>query len=181
MIFSGKSLVVKEKTFILKASGKPVIFISLGSCDPLGLPYDLPIIFDVITSKEMTCHDIKFLSVVDLVEHQKKRNEEITGIIDERSSSSSKSNLEFVYKECLKHVRRDTTFEQHRKMFLNHNVDQTNGVAFYNSQTEKKTKRFDGKDVYELASDYINDYPSYTYVFDETPVLMNKTSKLLFE
>ena len=180
MIFSGKSLVVKEKTFILKASGKPVIFISLGSCDPLGLPYDLPIIFDVITSREMACHDIKFLSVVDLVEHQKKRNKEITNDIDHRSSSS-KSNLEFAYKENLKYVRGETTYEQNCKIFLNHNVDFENGGAFYNSQKEKKTKIFDGKDVYELAWDYINDYPSNTYVFDETPVLMNKTSKLFLE
>ena len=128
----------------------------------------------------MACHDIKFLSVVDLVEHQKKRNKKITENIDDRSSSS-KSNLEFAYKECLKRVRGETTHEQLHKMFLNHNVDINNGGGFYNSQTKKKTKRFDGKDVYELASDYINDYPSYTYVFDETPVLMNKTSKLLFE
>merc|ERR1719295_1647157 len=61
-------------------------------------------------------------------------------------------------------------------MFLNHNVDENNGANFYNSQNKKKTKRFDGKDVYELASDYINDYPSNFYVFDETPVLMNKTT-----
>ena len=181
MIFSGKSLVVKEKTFILKASGKPVVFISLGSCDPLGLPYDLPIIFDVLTSREMACHDIKFLSVVDLVEHQKKRNEEITSIIDDSSSSSSKSNLEFAYKETLKNARGETTREQYHKIFLNHNVDVDNGIAFYNSQTDKKINTFDGKDVYEQAMDYINDYPSNTYVFDETPVLMNKTSKLLFE
>ena len=128
----------------------------------------------------MASHDIKFLSVVDLVEHQKKRNKEITDNIDDRSSSSSKSNLEFAYKECLKRVKGETTYDQRRKMFLNHNVDENNGVAFYNSQCKKKTKRFDGKDVYELASDYINDYPSNTYVFDETPVLMNKTSKLFW-
>ena len=40
--------------------------------------------------------------------------------------------------------------------------------------------RFNGKYVYELASDYTNAYPLYTYVFDETPVLMNKTSKFIF-
>ena len=62
---------------------------------------------------------------------------------------------------------------------MNHNVDENNGVDFYNSQRNKKIKTFDGKDVYELASDYINDYPSNTYVFDETPVLMNKTSKFI--
>ena len=129
----------------------------------------------------MASHDIKFLSVVDLVEHQKKRNKEITGNIDDRSSSSSKSNLEFAYKENLKVVRGKTTREQFRNTFYNHNVDLDNGIDFYNSQTDKKIKIFDGKDVYELASDYINDYPSNTYVFDETPVLMNKTSKLFLE
>jgi len=39
---------------------------------------------------------------------------------------------------------------------------------------------FNGKYVYELALDYTNDYPLYTYVFDETPVLMIKTSKFNF-
>ena len=129
----------------------------------------------------MACHEIKFLSVVDLVEHQKKRNKEVSDNIDGRSSSSSKSNLEFAYKECLKRNRGETTFEQRRKMFLNHNVDEDNGITFYNSQYKKKTKIFDGKDVYELALDYINDYPSNNYVFDETPVLMKKTSKLFLE
>ena len=129
----------------------------------------------------MASHDIKFLSVVDLVEHQKKRNKEITDNIYDRSSSSSKSNLEFAYKATLKCVRRETTFEQRSKMFLNHNVDESNGVDFYNSQNKKKTRIFDGKDVYELASAYINDYPSYTYVFDETPVLMNKISKFFLK
>ena len=128
----------------------------------------------------MACHDIKFLSVVDLVEHQKKRNKEITDNIDDRTSSSSKSNLEFACKETLKNVRGETTYDQLRKIFLNHNVDLINGISFYNSE-RTKTQRFDEKDVYEQAMDYINDYPSYTYVFDETPVLMNKTSKLLFE
>ena len=129
----------------------------------------------------MASHDIKFLSVVDLVEHQKKRNKEIMDNIDDRSSSSSKSNLEFAYKENLKVARGETTYEQRRKIFFNHNVDENNGAGFYNSQCKKETKIFDGKDVYELTSDYINDFPSNTYVFDETPVLMNKTSKLFLE
>lgn len=65
-------------------------------------------------------------------------------------------------------------------MFLNHNVDINNGIEFYNSQERKKIMRFDGEYVYELASDYIIDYPLNTYVFDGTPVLMKKTSKLIF-
>ena len=168
---------VKEKTFLIKESGRPVIFISLGSCDALGLPYELPIIFDVITKREMKAHEIQFLSVVDLVQHQKKRNKEKTSNVDGRSSSSTKSNLEFAYNETLKRLRGETTLEQRQKIFLNHNVNENNGADFYNSQRNKKIMTFDGKDVYELASDYINDYPSNTYVFDETPVLMNKTSK----
>ena len=130
----------------------------------------------------MASHDIKFLSVVDLVKHQMKRSKERTDNIDERSFSSSKSNLEFAYKENWKCWKgRQRTFQQLDNMFLHHNVDLNNGIAFYNSQNKKKTRIFDGKDVYELASDYINDYPSNTYVFDETPVLMNKTSKLFLE
>merc|ERR1712062_26269 len=101
---TGKSLVVKEKSFQLKEAGKSVIFISLGSCDTFGFPYDLAIIFDILTSEEMAGHDIKFLSAIDLLQHHEKKKKDKKDNHDDKDSLS-KSNLEFAIRTVQKRVR----------------------------------------------------------------------------
>ena len=56
----GKSLVVKERAIRCQKSGKPTVFISLGSCDFFGFIYDLPMVFDIITNTEMKSYGLKF-------------------------------------------------------------------------------------------------------------------------
>ena len=59
----------------------------------------------------MESHEIKFLSAIDLVHHQQKKQKDKKDNLDDRCYSN-KSNLGFAYKEVLKRVRREITNQQ---------------------------------------------------------------------
>ena len=183
-VILGKSLVLKERAIRAKNLKRDVLFISLGSCNQFGQPFELSIIYDVITAREMNCHNIQFKNAIDLNSFGRDNASFLTRVfrtLFQGTSSSETDNTQFAYETVRKGVNKEISHSKRNEILRNRNIDVNNAIEFYNSQRLKPTQKLQTKDVYDLLLFFIKANPDYDIYIDEMPVLLSRKSKLDFK
>lgn len=177
--FSGKSLVLKERAIRAKKLSPAVIFISLGSCTPFGHPYEIPIIYDVITGREMISHQITFKHVIHLMQENTNSGNDESQVGGGTSPAENENNLQFAFETVQKVAKKEISHPEMGKILDNHNIDRENAIQFYNSQRNKRTQEHHNMDVYGLLLACVKRNPHLSYYVDELPILLSHKSKLI--
>ena len=148
----------------------------MGSCDVFGHPYEVAIIFDILTKKETATHQVHFRNAIhllnDYLNSTKTNNKDNTN----ETTSETENNLPFAYKIVSKQVKNEISHDEKSRIFQNHNINEDNAIEYYNSQRLKGNPESHQKNVYELLSSYIERNPDTDYFIDEVPILMSRKS-----
>ena len=121
-IVAGKTLVSKEKAFQLAGEDNDdkIYFITLGAVDVNGKPYDVPSVYDLLTSIEMEGKGVTPLHVHDLVrfyaEHE--TTEEANSSTREASAEHNTANETDSSRET-----KDTNVYKLVDFFIKHHLD----------------------------------------------------------
>ena len=160
---SGKSLLMKERSIRAKNQGRNVTFMSLGSCDVFGSPFELSMVYDLITKREMKQFGIKFLNSIDLLNLcGSKETYEDTG----------DDIRKFVVDIVGKVIEGKISGGEFEKGLRQHGIDIGNAIEYYH-ESKKNLLLSMLENVYNLLIEYCKRNNQEDINIDEFPVLLN--------
>ena len=168
-MFSGKTLILKERAIRSKKKNRDVVLLSLGSSNWFGEPLKTPLVYDVLSKGEMKNHQIDFYNAVDLgkmVQHKP-------------FAPVKEDNRQFVMETCRKCARGEMTYPQMNKILDEAGIDIDNATAYYNENRKSNAQRHQ-IDVYDALIDFVKNNRGKDISVDEVPILMNPKSKIIF-
>ena len=168
-IISGKTLILKERVIRSKKKNRDVVLLSLGSSNAFGVPLKTPLVYDVLTKREMQKHNIDFYNALDLnkiVQHKV-------------CTSIRQDNRQFVLDTVRKVAQNEITYPQMYKMFGDAGIDYVNAIAYYNENRNSNAQR-QQVDVYDALIHFVKNNRGKDISVDEVPILMNPKSKIIF-
>ena len=152
-----------------KKKNRDVVLLSLGSSNAFGVPLKTPLVYDVLTKREMQKHNINFYNATDL-----------SKMVQHKPFASVKDdNRQFVMDTVLKYARREMTNPQMYKILDDKGIDTTNAVAYYNENRNSNAQR-QQVDVYNALTDFVKNNRGKDISVDELPILMNPKSKIIY-
>ena len=147
---------------------RDIVLLSLGSSDCFGTPLKTPIVFDVLTKREMKKHNIDFYNARDLTKMVQHK----------RFAPVKDDNRQFVMKTVHK-LGREITYPQMITIFDEAGIDEINAVAYYKESQDREALR-QQIDVYDALLDFVRNNRGKDISVDELPILMNPESKIIF-
>ena len=168
--FLGKTLILKERVIRSKKKNREVVLLSLGSCDAFGIPLKTPLVYDILTNREMKKHKVEFYTSIELGRtFQNKTLVPVRG-----------DNKQFVMETIRKRARGEITVHQRNEIFDDAGIDQVNAVAYYNENKSKQLNTESQRiDVYEALIHFVKKNRGKDILIDELPILMNPKCKFL--
>ena len=148
---------------------RDVILLGLGSSNAFGVPLKTPLVYDVLTKREMQKHNIDFYNATDLnkmVQHK-------------TFAPCKEDNRQFVMETVRKCTRREITDIQLEKIFNDSGIDKQNAIAYYNENRNSNAQR-QQIDVYDALIHFVKNNRGKDISVDEVPILMNPKSKIIF-
>lgn len=166
--FLGKTLILKERVIRSKKKNREVVLLSLGSCDAFGIPLKTPLVYDILTNREMKKHKVEFYTSIELGRtFQNKTLVPVRG-----------DNKQFVMETIRKRARGEITVHQRNEIFDDAGIDQVNAVAYYNENKSKQLNTESQRiDVYEALIHFVKKNRGKDILIDELPILMNPKCK----
>ena len=162
-------MILKERAIRSKNHNRDVVLISLGSCDAFGIPSKTPLVYDVLTKREMKKHKIEFHNSVDL--KKMFRNKTFVQVKGE--------NKQLVMETIRKEVRGEITYIQRDEVLDDAGIDRVNAIAYYNEKRfePNQSKKAQQIDVYEALIHFVKKNRGRDILIDEMPILMNPKCK----
>ena len=176
-LISGKTLILKERVIRSKMKNRDVVLLSLGSSNFFGVPLKTPLVYDVLSKREMKNHQIDFYNATDLCNATY-----LEKMVQHKSIAPVKGdNRQFVMETCGKCVRGEITYQQAYKIFDDAGIDRANAGAYYNENRSSNAQRHQ-VDVYDALIDFVKKKKNRgkDISVDEVPILMNPKSKIIF-
>ena len=160
---------MKERAIRSKKKNRDVVFLSLGSSDPFGIPLKTPLVYDVVTKREMKKHKIDFHNAIELGKFFQHRT----------FSRVKGDNKQFVMDTVTKTFKEEITYPQMEKIFDQAGIDRVNAIAYFNQNKSKNAKPLT-LDVYIALIEFVKNNRGKDIFVDELPILMNPKSKIIF-
>ena len=176
----GKTLLLKERCIRTKRRnpGRKLMMISLASTDIYGNPYEVPCVYDVLSEREMTHHQVGFMNAKQLLDDHIKHSQMLKKGGNHKSLVGGEDNLKFVYETYIRRNNGEISpLDMRARIFYNHGIDYNNATEFYNSQIKIGTPDHNNLDVYEMLLAHIKRNPDFDYYIDEMPILINRKCK----
>ena len=165
----GKTLILKERAIRSKKQNRDVVLLSLGSSDSFGIPLKTPLVYDIITKREMKKHKIDFHNAVEISKMCKHKT----------FNPVEGDNRQFVMDTVGKCVRGEITSLQMYKILDEAGMDMENAIAYYSENMNKNAKP-QNLDVYIALIEFVKKNRGKDIFIDELPILMNLKSKTIF-
>ena len=167
-LISGKSLLIKERTFRAKKHGRDVVFMSMGSCDVFGIPSKFSLVYDLITKREMNSLGIQFMNAKDLLKLCGKK----AGI------GKRDDNRQLVMDTVEEGLYGKITYSEFSRILRQHGIDIGNAIEFYHESKNSSINTL-LETVYDLLIAYCKENNQQDINIDEFPILLNYTSMLV--
>ena len=160
-------MILKERAIRAKAMNRDVVVIGLGSCDGFGKLLKVPLVYDLVTKREMGKNGITFHNAVEL-------GQMFHGVTYNLAEGD---NRQLVMDMVGKIPRGEITYPQMYEILDGAGIDRNNAVAYYNANKNKNAGPFT-IDVYDGLIEYVKRNRQKDIFVDEFPVLMNSKSKI---
>ena len=151
-----------------KNKNRDVVLLSLGSSNCFGEPLKFPLVYDVLSKREMQNHKIDFYNAIDLSKmFQHKTFAPVEG-----------DNRQIVMKTNRRQARGSITVPERNSILEDAGIDIPNAIVYYNENLSSNAPQ-QRIDVYIALVEFVKKHRGKDISVDEMPILMNPKSKII--